>query len=588
MSNQEIAHILYNISEYLVMDDVEFKPRAYEKAAISIEALVESVFDIYMEGGIKALEKIPAVGKGIAFKIEEYIKTGKIKEYEQLKKKVPVDLEALTAVEGIGPKTILKLYKELNIKNVNDLEKAAKNKKIRAIEGFGIKSEDNILMSIQFLKKSDGRFPLGYVLNDLRGIEQRIKKIKGVKKTLLSGSVRRMKEDVGDADILVAVEDPKIARDIVNYFINMPEVAHIFSHGDTKSSVKLKNHINFDMRIVEEKSFGAASQYFTGSKDHNIALRKIAIRKGLKLNEYGIFQIKSQKSTRLPARQEIKSLAKTEEDVYKKLGLQWIPPELRENKGEIEASLRNKLPKLIGYNDLKGDMQMHSTWSDGLNSIEEMANKAMDMGLEYILITDHVRGMFDHRLNEKELIKQWKEIDKLNLKFKIKNLKFKVLKGAEVDILNDGKLFLKDEILEKFDVVGAAIHSNFKMSREKMTERIIKAMKNPNVDIIFHPTGRLIGMRAPFDVDMEKIIQVAKETNTILEIDSYFNRLDLKDEYVRMAKNAGVKIAIDSDAHSVSHFQYLELGIAQARRGWLEKEGVINAWPLEKMLKMLK
>jgi len=580
MINSEISHVLNNIAEYLSMEDVPFKPRAYEKAAISIEALDESVFDVYKAGGIKALENIPAVGYGIAKKIEEYIKTGKIKEYEQLKKKVPVDLEKLTAVEGIGPKSILRLYKELKIKNIKDLERAAKEKKIRTIDGFGPKSEDNILMSLRFLKNSNGRFPLGYVLYDLRRIESRIKKLSGVKNVLLSGSVRRMKEDVGDADILVAVSSLKAAKDIMNYFINMPEVAHIHSHGETKSSVKLKNYIDFDIRVVDEESFGAASQYFTGSKDHNIELRKIAIKKGLKLNEYGIYKEET------PTQGRGKQVAgRTEEGVYKKLGLQWIPPEIRENKGEIELASKNKLPKLIGYNDLRGDMQMHSTWSDGTNTIEEMAKKAIEMGLEYIVITDHVRGTFGNRLDEKKLIKQWEEIDGLNNKYKNK---FKILKGAEVDIMNDGSLFAKDEILKKFDVVGASIHSNFKMSKEKMTERIIRATRNPNVDIIFHPTGRLIGSRAPFEVDMEKIIRVAKETKTVLEIDAYFNRLDLKDEYVRMAKNAGVKISIDSDAHSISHFQYLELGIAQARRGWLEKDDVINAQPLEKMLKMLK
>jgi DNA polymerase (family 10) len=580
MINSEISHVLNNIAEYLSMEDVPFKPRAYEKAAISIEALDESVFDVYKAGGIKALENIPAVGYGIAKKIEEYIKTGKIKEYEQLKKKVPVDLEKLTAVEGIGPKSILRLYKELKIKNIKDLERAAKEKKIRTIDGFGPKSEDNILMSLRFLKNSNGRFPLGYVLYDLRRIESRIKKLSGVKNVLLSGSVRRMKEDVGDADILVAVSSLKAAKDIMNYFINMPEVAHIHSHGETKSSVKLKNYIDFDIRVVDEESFGAASQYFTGSKDHNIELRKIAIKKGLKLNEYGIYKEET------PTQGRGKQVAgRTEEGVYKKLGLQWIPPEIRENKGEIELASKNKLPKLIGYNDLRGDMQMHSTWSDGTNTIEEMAKKAIEMGLEYIVITDHVRGTFGNRLDEKKLIKQWEEIDGLNNKYKNK---FKILKGAEVDIMNDGSLFAKDEILKKFDVVGASIHSNFKMSKEKMTERILRATRNPNVYIIFHPTGRLFGSRAPIEVEMEKIIRVAKETKTVLEIDAYFNRLDLKDEYVRMAKNAGVKISIDSDAHSISHFQYLELGIAQARRGWLEKDDVINAQPLEKMLKMLK
>ena len=576
MTNQEIAHTLNNIAEYLAMDDVPFKPRAYEKAAISIEALDESVFDIYKAGGVQALENIPAIGRGIAEKIKELIETGKIKEYEELKKRVPVNLEELTAVEGIGPKSILKLYRELGIKNVKDLEKAVKNKKIRNIEGFGQKSEENILMSIQFLKNASSRFPLGYVLYDLRRIEARIKKLKGVKKALLGGSIRRMKETVGDADILVAVSSPKAQEGVVNYFINMPEVAHIYSHGETKSSVKLKNHINFDLRVVPINSFGAAEQYFTGSKDHNIELRKIAVKKGLKLNEYGVY--KGNK----------KIAGKTEEEVYGVLGLKWMEPELRENTGEVKASLQNKLPKIIGYNDLRGDMQMHSKWTDGANTIEEMAKKAMETGLEYIVITDHIRGTFDHRLDETGLIQQWKEIDKLNTRYKKQGTNFKILKGGEVDILNDGKLFMRDEVLKKLDVVGASIHSNFKMTKEKMTERIIKAMKNQNVDIIFHPTGRLIGLRPAYELDMGEIIKAAKETKTVLEIDAYYNRLDLKDEYLKMAKNAGVKISIDSDAHNTSHFQYLELGIAQARRAWLSKSDVVNAWPVDKMLKMLK
>jgi len=578
MTNQEIAHILYNISEYLAMEDVPFKPRAYEKAAINIEALEESVSDIYKKQGFKGLEKISAVGKGIAYKIEEYIKTGKIKEYEALKKKTPVKLDELSAVEGVGPKSILKLYKELKIKTVKDMERAVKNKKIENIEGFGPKSQENILMAINFLQKSGGRFPLGYILYDIRRIEERIKKLRGAKKILLTGSIRRMKETIGDADLLVSVANKKAAEEIMDYFINMPEVAHIYSHGTTRSSIKLKNHLDFDLRVVPEKSFGAAAQYFTGSKDHNIELRKIAIKKGLKLNEYGIFRGKT------PQGRGRQIVGRTEEEIYKILGLKNIEPEMRENTGEIEASQKNRLPKIIGYNDLCGDLQMHTTWSDGQNSIEEMAKKAMQMGLEYIAITDHVRGSFNHNVSGKELLNQGKEIDKTNKKFK----NFKILKGGEVDILNDGRLFMKDDVLKKLDIVGASVHSNFKMSKQQMTERIIRAMKNPNVDILFHPTGRLIQMRPAYELDIEKIIRAAKETKTVLELNSYFNRLDLKDEYVRMAKNAGVKISIDSDAHSVSHFQYLELGIAQARRGWLEKKDVINAWPVDKMLKMLK
>ena len=553
------------------MENVPFKPRAYEKAAHSIEALEEDVLDIYKKGGIKALENIPAVGKGIAERIEELLKTGEIKDYEKLKKKTPVELEELTAVEGVGPKSILKLYKELKIKTLKDLEKAAKTEKIQNIEGFGPKSEENILMAIEFLKRSSGRFPLGWILHDVRHIEEKIKSLEGVKRTLLGGSIRRMKETVGDGDLLVAVSSKKMAREVMDYFINMPEVAHIYSHGTTRSSVKLKNRMDFDLRVVPIESFGAAAQYFTGNKDHNIKLRKIAIGKGLKLNEYGVFQGKKRVAGR------------TEEDVYRALGLKWMEPELRENTGEIELSKQNKLPNIIGYNDLRGDLQMHSKWSDGTNTIEQLAEKAMEIGLEYIAITDHIRGVLDC-INEKEIIAQGKEIDKLNRKLK----NFRILKGGEADILNDGRLFMKDEALKKLDVVGAAIHSNFKMSKEKMTKRIIRAMKNPNVDILFHPTGRLLGLRPPYEVDIEKIIRVAKETKTILEINARFNRLDLKDEYLRMAKNAGVKIAINSDAHNISHFQYLELGIAQARRGWLSKDDVINTQPLEKMLKMLK
>lgn len=582
MTNQEIAQILYNISEFLAMKDIPFKPRAFEKAAASIESLEGDVADIYKKGGIKALQQIESIGKGIAERIEELLKTGKIKDYERLKKEVPVKLEELSHVEGIGPKTIFKLYKEIGVKNLRDLEKATKAGKIRDIEGFGPKSEENILIAIEFLKKSGGRFPLGYILYGVRKIEKRIQELRGVKKALLAGSIRRMKETIGDADLLATVSSPKTAKEVMDYFVQMPEVEHIYSRGTTRSSVRLKSNIDCDLRVVPEKSFGAALQYFTGNKDHNIELRKIAISRGYKLNEYGIFQIKSQKS-------KVKSLAETEEQIYKKLGLQYIEPELRENTGEIEFARQNKLPNLIGYNDLKGDLQMHSKYSDGVNTIEQMAEKAREMGLEYIAITDHVRGTFgNNNLDEKKAIKQWKEIDKINKKLQATSYKLKILKGAEVDILNDGRLFAKNDFLKKFDIVGASIHQNFKMPKQKMTERIIRAMRNPNVDILFHPTGRLLGLRPAYEIDIEKIIKVARETKTILEINSYFNRLDLKDEYIRMAKENGVKIAINSDSHSISHFQYLELGIAQARRGWLEKKDVINAWPLDKLLKMLK
>lgn len=577
MNNQEIAKILYEISELLEMKDIPFKPRAYEKAALAIENLEEEVEEIYNKGGLKALKEIPGVGESIAEKIEEIIKTGHLKYYEKLKKKMPVDLEEITAVEGVGPKMVMKLYKHLGIKTLHDLEKAAKAGKIRGLEGFGEKTEQNILQGIEFLKKSQGRFVLGFVMPKIREIENRIKSLKGVKQAVVGGSIRRRKETVGDGDILVAVSSPKIAKKVVDYFIHMPEVVYVYSKGETKSSVKLNNGMDFDLRVVPEESFGAALQYFTGNKDHNIVLRKIAIKKGYKLNEYGLFKGKKMIAGR------------TEEEIYKALGLQWMEPELRTNTGEIEAAQRGKLPKIINYNDLRGDLQIQTTWSDGASSIEEYVEEAMKLGLEYITITDHTKGLaVTGGLNEKDLEKQGKEIDRINQKLKKENKKFKILKGAEVNIKKDGSLDISDKTLKKLDVVGVAVHSGFKMSKRQMTERVIKAIKNPNADILFHPTGRVINRRPPYELDIEKIIRAAKETNTILEIDAYPDRLDLKDEHVRMAVKAGVKLSIDSDSHHVSHMRYLEFGIAQARRGWATKKDVVNTQPLDKFLKSLK
>jgi DNA polymerase (family 10) len=587
MINSEIAKILYEISEYLEMEDVAFKPRAFEKAGIVIESLEQDISEIYKKEGLKGLEKIPTIGKAIGEIIEDLIKTNKSKYYERLKKKTPVKIGELTAVGGVGPKMIKKLYKDLGIKNLKDLEKAAKSGKIRNLEDFGEKTESNILQGIEFLKKSGNRFILGFIMPDIRKIEQRIRGFPGVKKAIAAGSIRRMKETIGDGDLLVTVSNPpaspaggKAAKKVSDFFINMPEVVHVYAHGPTKSSIRLRNNMDFDLRVVPEESFGAALQYFTGSKSHNIALRKIAMKKGLKLNEYGLFRGKNQ------------IVGRTEEEIYKALGLQWIPPEIREDTGEIEMAQKNQLPKLIGYNDLKGDLHIHTTWSDGVNSIEKMAEEAMKLGLKYIVITDHTKGLpMSKNLDEKDLIRQGREIDKLNSRLRQGfggQAKFKILKGAEVNIMKDGKLDIKDEALKKLDVVGAGVHSNFKMSKKQMTERIIKAMKNPNVDILVHPTGRVLNHRPGYELDMERIIKVAKISKTVLEINTYPNRLDLKDEHARMAKEAGVKLVISSDAHSIQYLFYLEFGIAQARRGWVEKKDVINAWPVEKMLKFLK
>lgn len=597
-TNGEIAKILSEIGEYLEMQNVPFKPRAYEKAAETVAASPEEISEIYQKGGLKAVESVPGIGVSIAEKIEELLETGRLKYYEELKKKTPVNLGELTAIEGIGPKSIKKLYEKLGIKNIADLEKAARAGKIGKLAGFGPKSEENILKGIEFAKSSGGRFVLGYVMPEIRLLQERLGKLKDVKKIEVAGSIRRRKETVGDADFLIVSDNPK---PVMDYFVNMPEVVRVYAHGATKSAVKIKTGMDVDLRVISPESYGAALAYFTGSKDHNIALREMAIKKGYKLNEYGLFQItdryglntdRNGKSPRESVSSRHKSMlvaGKTEEEIYKALGLEHVEPEMREMTGELELAKKHKLPKLINYGELMGDLQVQTNWTDGSDSIETMASAAMKLGLQYIAITDHTKRLaMTHGLDEKRIVQQAKEIDRLNAQFKVKGLKLKVLKGTECDILKDGSMDLTDETLAKLDVVGASVHSHFDLAAEEQTKRIEKAMRNKHVDIIFHPTGRVLQKRPPYEVDMGRLIKTAKETGTIMEIDAFPDRSDLKDEYIRQCVAAGVKMSIDSDAHSPAHFEFLEYGIAQARRGWATKNYIINAWPAEKMLKMLK
>jgi DNA polymerase (family 10) len=394
--------------------------------------------------------------------------------------------------------------------------------------------------------------------------------LKFIERAVVGGSVRRRKETIGDADILVISNKPSAVMD---YFTSMPEVVEVIGKGDTKSSVKLKNGLNIDVRVVPAKSFGAALQYFTGNKDHNVKLRQIAINKGYKLNEYGVF------------RKDKQVAGETEESVYKILGLKWMPPELRENMGEIEVASKNKLPRLIEYGSLKGDLQVTTNWTDGMNSIKEMTVAAKAYGLKYIAIMDHTKSLAMTRgLDERKLLKQKKEIEKIN-----KELSgITILSGAEVNIMKDGRLDIDDKTLAQLDVVGISVHSNFNLSREEQTRRIVRAMENEHADILFHPTGRVIKQRESYDVDIDKIIDVAKATETILEVDAYPDRLDLKDEHIKKAVSAGVKLSIDSDAHNKMHFPFLELGIAQARRGWAEAKDVVNTRDLKGLIKAIK
>lgn len=579
-SNQSVAEMLREIGEHLAMQNIPFKPRAYEKAAGAIEGWEEEVSDTYRRGGRKALEEIPGVGVSIAEKMEEFIKTGKVKYFEGLKKKAPVDLGSLSRVEGLGPKSIKKLYQKLDVRDLADLEKAAKAGKIAKLEGFGAKSEEKILKGIGFAKKSGGRFVLGFVMPQIRAIAAHLERMAGVERVTIAGSARRMKETIGDADILAVSAKPE---GVMDYFVSMPEVISVIAHGETKSSVKIKPGINVDLRVVPRASYGAALNYFTGSKDHNVALRKIAVAKGWKLNEYGLFRVAGGRGA---AGHETVIAGGSEEELYRKFGMDYIEPELRENAGELAAARAHQLPNLIGYGDLQGDLQVQTDWTDGSDSIEAMAKAALLRGLRYIAITDHTKRLaMTHGLDEKRILQQMAEIDKLNKKFAGK---IKILKGSECDILKDGALDLPDAILAKLDVVGVSVHSYFNLTRAEQTERVRRAIANPNVDILFHPTGRIINRREAYDIDMEAIVACAKKTGTVLEIDALPERADLKDEHIRQCVMAGVRMSIDSDAHSPAHFPFLEYGIAQARRGWAAKNDIINAWPVEKMKTFLK
>jgi DNA polymerase (family 10) len=575
IKNSDVAKAMRDLgflTEIIEEDpNVLFRARAYYRAADTIAGLQENVTDIYGRHGVNGLLEIPSVGKAIASKIEEYIKRSRIQHLEELKAKMPIDIDELYGIEGIGPKTIKMFYDKLHIKNLDDLEKAATEGKLKTLPGFTEKKERDIFKQIEFFKRGKGRLIIGEVYPLVRQIEKRLQHIAGVKNAVAAGSIRRMKETIGDIDYLVAANDPK---QVIDFFVKMPEVQEILGMGQAKAFVKLASGIDADLLVVPEESWGAALQYFTGSKEHSVQLRKIAISKGLRLNEWGIFK------------GDKRIAGATEEEVYKILGLQWIPPEMRENTGEIELGRQHKIPKLVEYGSLKGDLQVHSENSDGTATIEEMARGAKAFGLDYIAITDHTKSLaLAGGLEEQELLEQAYKISQLNDRLREE---FRILSSAEVNIMKDGSLDIPNTVLDKLDIVGAAIHSHFNLPIETQTERLIKAAKNPSVDILFHPTGRLINRRPGYLVDIEKVIEVAKDTNTVLEIDAHYDRLDLKDEYVRMAVRNGVKLVIDSDAHHPIHYSFLTFGIAQARRGWAIQSDILNTLPADKLLNALK
>lgn len=570
MRNQEIAKIFNEVASFLKIEGVQFKPYAYEKAAYSLEALKEDVGQIYRRGGAKALLEIPGIGKNLAGHIEEYLKTGKIQIYEEFKKGLPVNMDELMRVEGLGPKKIKVLYQKLDIKNLKDLERAAKAHKIASLPNFGEKTEQNILLGMEFLKRSKGRMLLGEIWPVAKEVLAKLEALKEVEKISIAGSLRRRKETIGDVDVLVVSKHP---RKVMDFFVKLPGVEKVWGQGGTKSSVHLTSGFDMDLRIVPAKSYGAALQYFTGSREHNIVTRKIAIEKGLKLSEYGVF------------RGADYIAGKDEKEVYRAIGLPYIEPELREDQGEVEAALAGTLPPLVELKDIKGDLHCHSNWNGGKNSIEEMAAMAKELGYEYTGISDHTKFLrIERGLNGKKLLEQNNYIKALNEKYKSQNDNFRILHGCEANIMNDGSIDIDDKVLLQLDYVIAGIHSTHKMPKKEMMARLVRAMKNPNVDIISHPTGRLIGRRDEYAHDFDLMLKTAKATGTILEINSSPHRLDLRDLYIRRAKNEGVKMIITTDAHQKEQMNLMEYGISQARRGWSERGDIINTLPVGELL----
>jgi DNA polymerase (family 10) len=552
MKNREMAGILYEIAELLEMKDVDFKPRAYRRAAQNIESLGTDIEELYEQG---KLQDIPGVGKSIAEKIMEYLETGSVETLERLREETPVDIQELSAVEGLGPKRIETLYEKLGITTLDDLEKAAEAGKIRDIEGFGAKTERNILDGIAFARQSHDRFLLGFALPEADNVVAMLEP--HVSRIAVAGSLRRRKETIGDLDILAVAN----SADIMDIFAGMDRVAKVLVQGDTKTSVRLEGGLQVDLRIVDAESFGSALQYFTGSRDHNIAVRKRAIRQGYKLNEYGLFKGDSRVA------------GETEEDVYETLDLAWIPPELRENRGEVEAAADGTLPDLVDLDDIHGDLQMHTTWSDGSNSIAEMMEAARDIGHDYIAITDHVGSLrIAGGLDADEVAEQAQEIQEA--RDTIEDVH--VFHGVEANIMKDGSLDVGPDIFDQVDLVLAGIHSAFRMDEPEMTERLVKAIEHPAVDIIPHPTCRRLQKREPINVDLDAVLQAAADSNVAMEINAYPERLDLNDAHVRRAREYGVMLSIGTDAHRASHLRYYELGVAVARRGWLEPGDVIN------------
>lgn len=562
--NKELAFIFEKIADILeFLGDNPYRVGSYRRAANLISELPEDIEEIYRAG---KLARLPGIGSSTLLKIEEFLRTGTVKKYEDLRKRVPEDLLELMDVPGVGPKTLRVAYDRLGVRTREDFLRVLRDGSLARLPGFGPKKVENILRGMELWRSAQERIPLPEAFPMAEDVVEHLREEKSLLNVSVAGSLRRMKETIGDIDILVSAERGNWRR-IHEHFVRYPEVAKILAKGETKSSVVLKSGRQVDLRTVEPLNWGAALQYFTGSKEHNIRIRDIAKEKGLKVNEYGVFRADT--GERLGGQ--------TEEEVYELVGMEWIPPELRENWGEIELAIERRLPELVTFEEIKGDFHVHTDWSDGINSLEEVVESAYRLGYRYVVIGDHSQSArVANGLTPERYRKQWRKIEELNRIYNPKG--FYILRGCEVDILPDGSLDLPDSFLEEFDFVVASIHSRFNQDN---TFRILRAMENPYVNLIGHPTGRAFGQREGYPLDMEKVMETARETGTALEVNTF--RVDLSPENIRRCVEKGVLLAVVTDAHSVAHLPYIKIGVGVARRGWATPGALLNTRDLEEV-----
>ena len=572
MENKEIVRLFSETADLMeIAGEDSFRIRSYRNAIRAIENLTESIEDILADPNRK-LTDIPSIGKGMAEHIQEICRTGEVTAHKQLCSRFPSVALELLKIEGLGPKGVAVLLSHFQVKSLEDVEQLAKEGKIRDLPRMGEKLEQKILKSIEAYKRSAGRFLINVADELANELREYMSHCSGVKKLTPAGSLRRGAETIGDIDLLVTGGVPK---QVADYFLQFPKISAVVASGENKVSVKLKEGIQVDLRMLEAESYGAALQYFTGSKAHNVALRDRAKRLGFKLSEYGLFRTKDGERV----------AGHTEEEVYKALALDYIEPELREDRGEIDAAASGKLPHLVRLEDIRGDLHMHTKATDGQCTILEMARAAQQRGLEYVAITDHSKALaMANGMNEKRVLAQIQEIRKAESQFE----GFRIFAGTEVDIHQDGTLDLDDEVLEQLDVVVASVHSYMNLPPDKMTERLLRAFENPNLNVLGHPTGRLLLRREPFGFDVEKIVDEAKRRNIALEINSFPDRLDLRDHHIRLCKEKGVRVVISTDSHHTKHLEHIKYGVLMARRGWLEKKDVLNTLPASQFQKAIQ